>query len=109
MAQFGDSFASDMGHDPVHFDLPPPGERRAENRQPMNLQGVCESNDPPQRLPCTIVEMSGSGAKLEFVSTDQIPAAFNVYVAALNVVLECQVIWREQTSLGVEHVTRSVS
>ena len=84
-----------------------PRDRRTESRQTMNLPGICESLDPPQRVPCTVVDMSGSGAQLEFESTDRIPVSFRVHVNALNVILECRVVWRTQTRLGVEQATRS--
>jgi hypothetical protein len=84
-----------------------PRDRRSETRQQMNLPGICESLDPPQRVPCTVVDMSGSGAQIEFASTDRIPVSFRVHVNALNVILDCRVVWRTQTRLGVEQMTRS--
>lgn len=107
MIKFDDSYASDTDLDSEYSSVPHPSEQRRENRQPMNLDGVCEIMDPVRHIPCTVVDMSGSGAQLAFESTDPIPATFKVHIAALNVFLECRVVWRKQTLLGVEQSTRS--
>ena len=82
---------------------------RAEGRQPKDFQALCVCGEPPQRVACKILDMSNSGAKLAFASTALIPAVFKVYIAELNVVLDCRVASRTEIEMGVEHVTSWVS
>lgn len=107
MGRFADFFASDEDHEPDYSDEPYAKEQRQESRESMRLPGVCETRDPPRHIPCTIVDLSSSGAQIEFASTDQIPASFKVNVEALNMILDCRVVWRKQTRLGVEQTARS--
>ena len=107
MSKFDHLFPEEANQSIADAGLPDPGERRREDRHTMNLAGLCESIDPPMQRPCTLVDLSGSGAQLAFESTHDIPSTFKVHVPALNVFLECRVVWRTETLLGVEQATRS--
>ena len=109
MSKFDHLFPEETDHSISNAGLPDPANRRREDRQTMNLAGVCESSDPPMQRPCTLVDLSSSGAQLAFESTHDIPSTFRVHVAALNVFLECRVVWRTETLLGVEQSTRSAN
>jgi hypothetical protein len=85
------------------------GDPRRETRQDLRLQAICECANPPQRLECMIVDITGSGARVEFAATNRIPDTFKLYVSSVNVVLECQVMWREHNQLGVKHIIKPLA
>ena len=107
MIETNNSLHFDRDDDLTESAVPHPSERRREERKEMNLPGMCEIHDPPMRMPCTVVDLSGSGAQLAFDSTDRLPASFRVYVDVLNVILECRTVWKTPTRVGVEQMTRS--
>ena len=82
---------------------------RSENRHARKFDGVCVRDQEDERVNCKIVDISNSGAKLEFASTEPIPDMFKVYVAALKIVLSCRVAWRTPKQLGVKHVPNWIS
>jgi hypothetical protein len=86
-------------------DLPEPkpieGERRREYRRPVDLPAVCEVMEPYKRLDCRVADISNSGARLVFDSIGEVPNSFRLYILQLNFILECQVAWRRENSLGV--------
>jgi hypothetical protein len=54
------------------------------------------------KIPCTIRDMSMTGAALEFVySTKTIPAAFTLLVPEDRLKLPCRVVWRNDFRVGV--------
>ena len=104
---FDNPYTSNPGLPASDADQPLSHEQRKEERESMNLQGLCELSDPPRMFPCVLVDLSGSGAQLRFQTTAQIPPMFKVHVEALNVYLECRTVWRTETHIGVEQSTRS--
>jgi len=95
--------------DPVEAEATRLGDPRGESRQELRLQAICECTNPPQRVECMIVDITGSGARVEFTATDRIPDTFKLYVSSVNVVLECQVMWRKQNQLGVKHIIKPLA
>jgi len=54
------------------------------------------------KIPCTIRDMSMTGAALEFAySTKTIPAAFTLLVPENRLKLLCRVVWRNDFRVGV--------
>lgn len=109
MSVFGKAAASQKPEAPADPEVRRLGGPRGESRQELRLQGICECTNPPQRVDCTIVDITGSGARIEFPATDEIPDTFRLYVSSVNVVLECRVVWRKQTQLGVEHIIKPLA
>lgn len=89
---------------PVVPVLPDP---RRESRQSLRLQGICECTNPPQRIACTIIDITASGAQLEFETTDPIPDTFMLHLSAVSIAMKCSVKWRKEQQLGVKHVIHS--
>ncbi len=109
MKKPGTTFGSRDWQEPERTDAAPLVEQRSEPREPQNLKGLCQIDGPPYQIDCRIIDMSSSGARLQFASTAEIPPTFKVYVEALNVVLECRTVWRNETTIGVEQTIRSTS
>ena len=104
MTKSGDAITTDLGIDITASDFPIPGERRVEYRRPVELAGVCEFDAPYRRIDCTVVDISSAGAQLGFSSTDAVPNKFRLHILPMNTILECQVVWRQETKLGVSYV-----
>ena len=86
-------------------DLPEPppieGERRREYRRPVDIAAVCEVMEPFKRIDCHVADISNSGAKLVFESTEGVPNNFRLYILKLDFILDCHVVWRIDTKMGV--------
>ncbi len=101
MTKLTDSILIALGLVDIGAELPIPGERRAEYRRPVNIPAVAEIMEPYNRLDCTVVDITNTGAQLLFESTEEVPNQFRLYVFRLNVILECNVAWRNETKLGI--------
>ncbi|MDH3741324.1 MAG: PilZ domain-containing protein [Hyphomicrobiales bacterium] len=103
MANSGETISTVLDLDETTSEMPIPGERRREHRRPIELAGVCEFNDSQQRLDCKIVDITNAGARLEFASNDEVPDNFKLFILPINVILDCRLVWRHETSIGVSY------
>ena len=109
MAQSQTKITSALGLEPTSKEIPIPGERRAEFRRTVEMSAVCEFNDSQDRIDCSVVDITNSGAQLAVPSADAVPESFKLYVLPLNTILDCRVKWRKQDRLGVSFSTLSDS
>ena len=56
---------------------------------------------PPAPNDCFALNISGLGARLEFLTTNAIPSNFDLTFDAGRTLRECHVIWRTTTEVGV--------
>ncbi|MEM7427985.1 MAG: PilZ domain-containing protein [Pseudomonadota bacterium] len=101
MTKLTNSILIALGLVDIGSELPIPGERRAEYRRPVKIPAVAEIMEPYNRLDCTVIDITNSGAQLLFESTEEIPRQFRLYILQLNVILECSIAWRNETNMGV--------
>lgn len=107
MTVFGKAAAAQEINAPDGPAIPVLPDPRRESRQSLRLQGICECTNPPRRIACTIIDITASGAQLEFESTDPIPDTFMLHLSAVSIAMKCSVKWRKETQLGVKHVIHS--
>ena len=101
MTKLTNSILIALGLKDIGAELPIPGERRADYRRPVNIPAVAEIMEPYNRLDCTVVDISNSGAQLVFECTEDVPRHFRLYILQLNVILECNVAWSNETNMGI--------
>lgn len=76
-------------------------ERRREPRVTTNRRGVINSAMRGQGLPCTIHNLTRSGAGLSVGSTFGIPRTFTLSIDGEPLARFCRVVWSEGRMLGV--------
>ena len=101
MTKLTNSILIALGLKDIGSEMPIPGERRADYRRAVDIPAVAEIMEPYNRLDCTVVDISNAGAQLKFESTEEVPRQFRLYILQLNVILECNVAWRNDTNMGV--------
>ncbi|NNE21861.1 MAG: PilZ domain-containing protein [Rhizobiales bacterium] len=109
MANTSENIISALGLDTTATETPIPGERRSDFRRSVNMSGVCEFSNTQERVDCSIVDITNSGAQLTMPDTGSVPDQFKLYVVPLNTILDCRVEWRQETRLGVSFTTLSDS
>ena len=77
-------------------------ERRRSVRRPISAEGYIVSNGRALRLPCTIENISASGAKLVLVSNETIPNTFCLLMPESALVLLVEVMWQADGGVGVQ-------
>lgn len=85
-----------------------PQARRAP-RKAVRTLGEIVVNGKDHGMECTVLDMSGSGAKLKiegaarksFSPAVEIPESFRLLVARDNIAVDCRLAWRENDMVGV--------
>lgn len=72
-----------------------------KRKHPRRELGLAAYVTWPRPVPCTIVDISGSGARLQSEDLDLIPRVFDL---ALNqdIMRRCQIVWRRKKQIGVK-------
>ena len=82
--------------------------RRAQ-RKAVRTLGEIVADGSAEAMSCTVLDMSGSGARLKvdgavrkaFSPTVNIPATFRLNISRDNISVDCQLAWRENDMIGV--------
>lgn len=82
---------------------------RKARRKPTSLPGLITFRTMRMQIPCTIADMSGTGAQLRvthatataYGNLEDIPDRLNLVLRADRMQVDCEVKWRHKTSLGV--------
>lgn len=90
-----------LGLDPKFSEMPIPGERRLEYRRVVDLAGICEISETDGAVECRIADMTSKGAQLVLKDGETLPNRFKLYISGLNIALNCQIVWRSHTRVGV--------
>lgn len=73
-------------------------EKRKSPRRDLGLAAVVTW---PRPVPCTIADVSATGARLTTDHMDLLPDQFDLALNA-DVMRKCQVVWRRQNQVGVK-------
>ena len=87
---------------------PVSSEARRSARKTMRTLGEIVFGQD-QTLECTVLDMSGSGAKLKigggarkaFTPALEVPEAFRLMIPRENIAIDCHLAWRENDMIGV--------
>lgn len=83
--------------------------KRRSRRKPMSLAGLITFKTMRQQVVCTIVDMSGTGAKLNvpavvaraYGDMEHLPKLLTLVMRADRMKVDCEIAWRKPTSIGV--------
>jgi hypothetical protein len=80
-------------------------ELRKKRRQPFHYRAsIFLENDPVPR-PCSIADISESGAKVTFEGADELPERFILLLTRSGSTRRlCRMVWRDGSTVGVEFV-----
>ena len=76
-------------------------ERRREQRIGDNRRGLIKFGPSGGGLPCTISNLTPSGAGLNVVSTFGVPRVFQLAIDGEGQTRHCRVVWTDLNTLGV--------
>ena len=76
-------------------------DRRLHHRRAATLSAWAIVNDQEQRLPCTVQNMSASGAQLTFAKAIELPPTIRLEVPQLSLEVEAQVAWSRAEHHGI--------
>ena len=87
----------------------PPSQPRRALRKPMRTLAEIVSDGSSASIGCTVLDMSGSGARLRvagavrkpFEPEFEIPETFRLLVPRDNISIDCRLAWREGDMVGV--------
>jgi PilZ domain len=84
-------------------------EARAAPRERAFLKARVSYNDGAISMSCTVVQISPSGARLNFDSIVSLPEIFDIEVPHKSIACRAKLVWRDRTLAGVEFVPEAVA
>ena len=91
---------------PVHNQVLPPVEARAEGRKRTLLGAKVVSKDGIYSCDCTIREISSSGARISISSAVIIASPFFLIDHQSQVMFEVRIVWRNAIQAGVKFIDK---
>jgi len=76
-------------------------DRRWHRRRSSVLAGAVVFGDPATTVPCSVQNMSASGAQLTFTTIIDLPTRFRLEVPQLDLKVEAQLAWSRGDNHGV--------
>src|SRR5262245_20058238 len=78
------------------------GEKRKDHRQSLKYPAALDLGDGNPPIPCLLMDVSESGAKVVVEGRDELPANFTLLLAGENgKQRRCKLVWREENFFGV--------
>jgi len=87
--------------DELMSDPTPPSERRPKPRRRALLAGLVVHSAGRFSFPCTIRDISQSGARIVFAAGSALPSQIEVINRSNGIVYHCDVIWTTTIAAGV--------
>ena len=76
-------------------------DRRRHNRRQSTYRARAVFNDQSPALPCTVQNLSASGAQLTFAAAVALPPSFVLEIPSLDLQVEARVVWSRAEQHGV--------
>jgi len=77
-------------------------DRRRERRQRTARAAITRFDGPLSPVPCVLLEISKSGARIHVHDSSLVPDSFQLHVETDNTVHVCNVVWRKAEEVGVQ-------
>ena len=77
------------------------GNRRSEPRRRVARTATITDQAAPSPIPCVILDVSGSGARLDVHASATVPQRFKLLIDVDDSERLCEVVWRRQNAVGV--------
>ncbi len=78
--------------------------RRQDRRRKVRVASILVSDDR-EPIPCVILDISASGARLHIHDPVEIPKTFHLLQIANDERHECEAVWRNGNEMGVKFLT----
>lgn len=82
-----------------------PGDARMSPRRRVLKSGIAASNERRLTVPCTVRDISATGARLRADCSVAIPDTFELIIEMDGVEVDCQVVWRKANETGVKFLS----
>ncbi len=80
------------------------GDGRMSPRRRVLKAGIAASNDRHLTTPCTVRDLSATGARLRVEGSRTVPDTFELIIELDGLEANCQVVWRKANEVGVRFV-----
>jgi PilZ domain len=78
-------------------------QMRREGREAVDRQAWLDAGDGSPLVVCTLVDISGSGAKLALDEVNRIPETFKLWLSRYgHPKYACRIVWRRTGAIGVK-------
>ena len=77
------------------------GNRRGETRRKVARTATITDEAAPSPVPCVILDVSSSGARLDVHAAATVPQRFKLLIDVDGSERLCEVVWRRENSIGV--------
>ncbi len=81
------------------------GNRRSEPRRRLARSATISAHDGPSPVPCVVLDISASGARLDVHHAAAIPQRFRLLIDLEGTERTCEVVWRRENSVGVKFIS----
>jgi hypothetical protein len=75
--------------------------RRGAERIPVGKSGVIWCPASRKKTPCIVQDISETGARIRVDDVVRTPANFQLIIASEDLRIDCIVVWRSETEIGV--------
>lgn len=76
-------------------------ERRKFERKAVKIGAKAILSSSDTTIECNILDISQSGAKLELIDVDILPARFKLFVPEVDRMHDCDLVWRDANYVGI--------
>jgi hypothetical protein len=81
------------------------GDGRSASRRRILKAGIVAFNDRHSTLPCTVRDLSTTGARLRVNGSVNAPDTFELIIELDGLEASCQVVWRKVDQIGVRFLS----
>lgn len=78
-----------------------PGERRNAMRREIDQDAFTLVDGASSAIACNVLDISDTGARIEFKITSVIPKRFKLWIAENHLLAECERVWRKGNQMGL--------
>ena len=82
-------------------------EARVAPRERTFLKGKVSYSDGAMSTPCTVVQISATGARLNLDANFVLPETFDIEIPQRAIICRAKVVWRDKGQAGVEFLSGS--
>lgn len=76
-------------------------ERRKSDRKKTFRAAVTLFESPSSPMPCIVMDISATGARIKALSADELPNEFLLTIESTMAQHQCKVVWRVGDELGI--------
>lgn len=79
----------------------PDGERRSDDRQPIDVMAAILSNGNIRMFDCKVCDISISGARIQADRVGTLPRRFKLHIEDAGLLMPCEIVWCRAGYAGI--------